>query len=200
MKKLSRKFLSTILSLSILFSLSMPVFASDNTSVREQNDKVNLSESLSDYFKKDTLGNVIFTASLNELMALGISEHDAKVMLSFTPNELKKFGNSIDSSLLVEENINDLGYLTRGFVGLKLNLGPKIRSMNGIAAGAFAGGFVGWHLKEMAAAGPWGAGAAAAITASVAGTVGYAVTNGLRFVNVGINIPGVKWIKNVNIP
>lgn len=121
-------------------------------------------------------------------------------MLSVTSNELRATRNAIDSSLIVKESVNDREPLARGFVGLVLKLGPGIRAMSGLVAGAFAGGFVGWHLKKMAVAGPWGAGAAAAITAAVAGTVGYAVSKGLRTVRVGVNVPYVSWSRSVNIP
>lgn len=36
-----------------------------------------------------------------------------------------------------------------GFVGISINLGPKVRKMNGWAAGAFAAGYVGWYAKSL---------------------------------------------------
>ena len=81
-----------------------------------------------------------------------------------------------------------------------LKLGPKIRSMAAIPAGAFAAGFVGWHLKELAATGSWGASVAAAISASVGGVIAWAVKKHLKTVPVGQNILGVSWSRNVYIP
>lgn len=91
-------------------------------------------------------------------------------------------------------NLDDLSFnkekqeqQIQGFVGLHLKLGPKVRAMNAIVAGAFA-------------AGPWGAGAAATITASTAGVVGWVVKNKLKKVNVGINIARVSLSYTVRIP
>lgn len=72
--------------------------------------------------------------------------------------------------------------------------------MNGVVAGAFVTGYIGFKLKAMAAAGPWGAGAAGAITAFAAGAVGIAVSNGLKSVGLGINIVGVNWSTTVTTP
>ena len=44
------------------------------------------------------------------------------------------------------------------------------------------------------------AGAAAAISASVGGTVGWAAKNHLKVVPVGKNISEVSWSRSVNIP
>ena len=84
-----------------------------------------------------------------------------------------------------------------GFVGLYVNLSNKVRNMGAVVGGAFAGGVVGWHVKSLATAGPWGAGAAAAITAAASGTIAYAIKNGLKKVNVGVYIPFVSWSKTV---
>ncbi|MGE7186992.1 hypothetical protein ACQKKK_24400 [Peribacillus sp. NPDC006672] len=61
--------------------------------------------------------------------------------------------------------------------------------MSAVVAGAFAAGYVGWYVKQIAAAGPWGA-----------GLVGYAVIKGLKKVDVGVNIPLVSLSFTVNIP
>lgn len=81
-------------------------------------------------------------------------------MLSFTSDELNVFAGQLDSSLRiidpnVEINTDAPSTQLFGFVGLYLKLGPQIRSMSALPAGAFAAGFVGWYLKELAAAGPW---------------------------------------------
>lgn len=85
-----------------------------------KNDIIALSTNLSNYFEKDDLGNVNFTASLDELMVLGISEQDALIMLSLTSGELAELGDTIDSSLIIKEDTDNKELLTRGFVGLKL--------------------------------------------------------------------------------
>lgn len=100
----------------------------------------------------------------------------------------------------VEIEQEEMMYLDGGgFVGLHINFSQKVRNMSGVLAGAYVAGVVGFHLKGLAAAGPWGAGAAAAITAATAGTVGYAVSKGLKKVSVGVNIPFVSWSKTVTI-
>ncbi|GAA4077043.1 hypothetical protein GCM10022410_22260 [Amphibacillus indicireducens] len=86
-----------------------------------------------------------------------------------------------------------------GFVGLHINLSAKTRGMAAVVAGGFAAGVVGWYVKDLALTGPWGAGAAAAITATTAGVVGYAVKNKLKRISVGVNIPFVSWSKTVTI-
>lgn len=85
-------------------------------------------------------------------------------------------------------------------MGVYLELRLQLRSMSALPAGAFAGGFVDWHLKELAAAVPWGASAGAAISASVGGVIAWAVKKHLKTVPVGQNIPGVSWSRNVYIP
>lgn len=67
--------------------------------------------------------------------------------------------------------------------------------MAAIPAGAFAAGYVGWHLKELAVAGPWGASVAAAISASVGAVIAWAVKNHLKTVPLGQHIPAVSWPK-----
>lgn len=125
-------------------------------------------------------------------------------MTSFTSEELNFFASQLDSSLVIgdttADNTDTASIQPFGFVGVYLQLGPKVRSMAAVPAGAFAAGFVGWHLKELAKAGPWGAGAAAAITASVGGVVAWAVKNHFKTVPVGVDIPGVSWSRNVYIP
>ncbi|MGP4073784.1 hypothetical protein ACTWQB_14670 [Piscibacillus sp. B03] len=160
---------------------------SENFNVSEESEQ--LAVELSDYFETDSNGEVVFTADKETLIEMGISERDAELMISTDLNK----GSF--------KEIKDEGeYQTQGFVGLHLNLGPRVRAMSAVAAGGFAAGYVGWHIKQIAKAGPWGAGAAAAITASVAGTVGYAVNKGLRKVSVGVNIPFVSMSYTVNIP
>ncbi|WP_442248742.1 hypothetical protein, partial [Staphylococcus aureus] len=99
-------------------------------------------------------------------MEMGISEHDSQLMTSMKSEEFS-----------FEENEKKGDMQAYGFVGLHLKLGPKVRSMNAIVAGGFAAGYIGWYTSKIAAAGPWGAGAAAAITAGTSGAVAWAVKN-----------------------
>lgn len=79
-----------------------------------------------------------------------------------------------------------------GFVGIHINLGKTVRGMNGWSAAVFVTGYVGWYAKQLAAAGPWGAGVAAVISASAGATAKWAVENGVRRINVGQNILGIS--------
>lgn len=166
-----------------------PVFSSDEMNIITDKGKYSYDESmtrtaidLSKYFGYNEYGDIILMATKEQLTQdLGITEEQALELLA----------------------ISDLGarkYNFRGFVGVYLNLGPQVRKMNGWAAGVFAGGYVGWYAKQLAATGPWGAGAAALITASTAATVKWAVENGIRTVPIGKNIPGYNYSFSVNIP
>lgn len=203
-----RKLMSAILAICMIFISSSSGFASEqkeNISNSIEEYKYNeLSFELSKYFTKDDRGTISFNASKFDLYDLGISNEDAEIMLSFSSEELNEFAENIDNSLVISNPSNDTNINSEiqlfGFVGVYLKLGPKVRSMAAVPAGAFAAGFVGWYLKDLAKAGPWGAGAAAAISASVGGVVGWAVKNHLETVPVGKNIPGVSWSRNVYIP
>ena len=203
-----KKVLSMLLVCCMIFIYSSTVFAAkvDKPVSKHLAKQNQLSSELSHYFTKDDKGDIHFTATKSDLISLGISEKDAKIMLSFTSDELNVFAGQLDSSLHISDpNVEANTYEPPsaqlfGFVGLYLKLGPKIRSMAAIPAGAFAAGFVGWHLKELAAAGPWGASAAAAISASVGGVIAWAVKKHLKTIPVGQNIPGVSWSRNVYIP
>ena len=87
----------------------------------------------------------------------------------------------------------------RGFVGVYINLGPKVRKMSGWAAGTFAAGYVGFYLKQFAV-NPVTAGVVAVISAGTGAAVKWAVENGIRRVPVGKNIPGLNMSFNVNVP
>lgn len=157
----------------------------DINNISIDKEQMQMAEELSNYFEQDTDGNVHFTADKETLIEMGISERDAELMSSINSDDL-----------VFREGDQQL----QGFVGLRLNLGPKVRAMSAVVAGGFAAGYVGWHVRQIAKAGPWGAAAAGAITASVAGTVGWAVNKGLKRVNVGVNVPFVSLSYTVNIP
>ncbi|UAC48586.1 hypothetical protein K6959_00850 [Bacillus aquiflavi] len=86
-----------------------------------------------------------------------------------------------------------------GFVGFRVTFKASTRKMGAAVGGAYVAGVVGWHCRHLATAGPWGAGAAAAITAAAGGTASWAINKGLRRVNIGVNIPGVSWSKSLTI-
>ncbi|MFU2206911.1 hypothetical protein [Streptococcus pluranimalium] len=137
---------------------------------------------LQKYFEFDENRNVVLNATKEQLMNdLNITETQALDLLS-----------------LSEPGVSTIHY--RGFVGVYVHLGPKVRAMNGWAAAAFAGGYVGWYTKQLAAAGPWGAGAATLITASAAAAVKWAVENGIRTVPIGSQIRGYSLSYNVYVP
>ncbi|MGE7768297.1 hypothetical protein [Peribacillus sp. NPDC096540] len=139
-------------------------------------NQMQMAEKLSNYFETDADGNINFTADKETLMNMGISESDAELMTSITSDDLT----------ITEGEQQDI----QGFVGLYFYLGPKVRGMSAVLAGAFAAGYVGWYVKQIAAAGPWGAGAAATITAATAGVVGYGVKKKLKKVQVGVYMNG----------
>lgn len=86
-----------------------------------------------------------------------------------------------------------------GFVGFHVQIASRVLNMGAIVGGAFVAGVVGWYAKPLAALGPWGAGAAAAIAAIAGGTAGWAIKNGLKDFYVGTNISGVSYCKSIYI-
>lgn len=115
--------------------------------------------------------------------------------LAVETKNVLKFPNSF-----AEVTNDEMEYLEGGgFVGFKVNLTKATRNKGAIVGGAFVGGVVGGYAKNLAALGPWGAGAAAAITVSAAGTAGWAIKNHLKTVYIGKNISGVSWSKTLTI-
>ncbi|HEM3657925.1 hypothetical protein MKL29_10585 [Streptococcus suis] len=143
---------------------------------------VQTSLKLQQFFGYNEYGEVVINATKDDLIKeLGVTEEQAMSLLEISDSGVRK-----DSS--------------RGFVGVYIVLGPKVRKMNGWAAAAFAGGYVGWYAKQLAAAGPVGAGVAALVTASTGAVVKWAVENGVRAVPVGKNIPGFSLSYNLRLP
>lgn len=142
-------------------------------------------ENIENYFKFDDNGKVVFDRdkALNEL---DFSVEEIDVLTRMT-SEMTGMNNKF-------------GIQQRGWVGITVKFGPEVRKMNGAAAGAFVLGFIGFKLKAMAAAGPWGAGAAGAISVFAAGAVGYAVSQGLKSVKLGKEIVGAGWSTTVTTP
>lgn len=143
---------------------------------------VQTSLKLQQFFGYNEYGEVVINATKDDLIKeLGVTEEQAMSLLEISDSGVRK-----DSS--------------RGFVGVYIVLGPKVRKMNGWVAAAFAGGYVGWYAKQLAAAGPVGAGVAALVTASTGAVVKWAVENGVRAVPVGKNIPGFSLSYNLRLP
>ena len=143
---------------------------------------VQTSLKLQQFFGYNEYGEVVINATKDDLIKeLGVTEEQAMSLLEISDSGVRK-----DSS--------------RGFVGVYIVLGPKVRKMNCWAAAAFAGGYVGWYAKQLAAAGPVGAGVAALVTASTGAVVKWAVENGVRAVPVGKNIPGFSLSYNLRLP
>ncbi|WP_404457652.1 hypothetical protein [Sutcliffiella horikoshii] len=136
---------------------------------------------VSNYFEENADGSIIFTADIETLMDMGITESDAELMISA--------GKELSHNQIQPD----------GFVGIHLNLGPRVRNMTAWAVGVFAGGYVGWYAKQFAV-NPITAGVAALITAGTGLAVGNAVKKGLKRVSVGMNIPGISLSYTVNIP
>lgn len=204
---MKNKFLISVAVLGILGMTIIPMraLATDSTSILDFGvvsvDKINetitdieneygtldkemlqASEKLEGYF--DTVNGVLVINTDVETLAsdLNISVSDAQLMIDAT--------NEIDLNT---------PQLSR-FVGVYINLGPKVRKMNAWAAGAFVGGYVGWYAKQFAAAGTVGAGVAAVITAGAAATAKWAVENGIRRISLGKYIGGWNWNYTINIP
>ena len=114
-------------------------------------------------------------------MNLGLSQADAQAILD-------------NASSAVTSPIR-----TRGFVGLHINLGTKTRNMSSWAAAAYVTGYVGWYLKVFATT-PATAGAVALISAEVGASVKYAITHGIKRIDVGVNIPFVALSYTVTTP
>lgn len=200
MKKL-KKIIVGLLCFTLLFSLSVPIIsnASDNdlyeiivdengyfTVNGEKNiysDQSRVSEIgdfLSNYFYTDSNGNVKLDITVDEIASkLNLSTEET--------NQLYEFSKDLPN------------IYNRGFVGLTLRLGPKVRSMGSVLAGGFAAGYCGWYLKEFAKT-PVTAGVVGAISAGIGGAVAWAVNKGLTSVDVGVDVPGISKRFYVNVP
>ncbi|MGE7625512.1 hypothetical protein ACQKMD_21765 [Viridibacillus sp. NPDC096237] len=147
---------------------------------------IQAAEKVSSYFSVDEDENIIFNADRDTLISdLGVSEKDADLMI-------------LAVAELTSNNKNPK-IQPYGFVGVYLHLGPKVRAMNGWAAGAFAAGYVGWYAKQFAV-NPITAGVAGLITAGTALAVKNAVEDNVKKVSLGLNILGLNWSYDVDIP
>lgn len=195
-----KKFSVMVSVIALVFSLFAPM--TSHASEKEEIDwkdyygnelteeQFQLANEISNYFTSDKNGRISFTANKETLIEMGISESDAELMVSASV-ELPRL------SQLPE--VSDTEFKPMGFVGIYINLGPKVRGMTGWAAGAFAGGYVGWYAKNFAV-NPVTAGVASLITATTVLVVKNAVENGVKRVPIGHNIPGWTLSYTVNIP
>ena len=111
----------------------------------------------------------------------------------------KAMNVSTKTAQLMIDNTNEINNsvsITNGFVGVYINLGPKVRGMGSWAAAAFATGYVGFYLKNFAV-NPLTAGVA---SAGAGAAVKYAVEHGIKRVPVGKNIPGISMSYVVQVP
>lgn len=157
------------------------LISDDGTTTTLTSEQQDVANAIANYYAKDSSGNVTFTASLSDLMNLGLSQADAQAILD-------------NASSAVTSPIR-----TRGFVGLHINLGTKTRNMRSWAAAAYVTGYVGWYLKVFATT-PATAGAVALISAGVGASVKYAITHGIKRIDVGVNIPFVALSYTVATP
>ncbi|MDR2832638.1 MAG: hypothetical protein LBV67_02865 [Streptococcaceae bacterium] len=152
--------------------------------LQEQRD-VKLAEKLTNYFQVDD-NNVVLNVDKDTLInELGMSEEEATEILNL-------------SQIYASENII-VPNRQRGFVGLHLDFGPKLRSLGAWAAGLYVGARVGWYLKQFATT-PHTAGVVAIISGSIVWVVKEAIRTGLRRQSIGVNIPGWSWSFRVSFP
>ena len=140
-----------------------------------------ISDAISDYYSVDSLGNVDFTASETNLVKLGLSEKDAKLMVE----------DASENETLPSRN--------RGFVGLYINLGDRTRSMSPWAAGIYMAAYLAWYLKEFVTTASTAV-VTALITAAVGVSISHAVRSGIRRISIGVNVPRVLLAYSVNTP
>ncbi len=123
-----------------------------STASASEQKQVEVADQLSNYFELDEEGNPVFTADYEVLTNdLGLSDEEA---------------NSILQTATETEDSNVLQKSVRGFCGLYINLGSKVRKMGAWSAGAYVGGYVGWYLKQFATT-PHGAGIVALISGGI---------------------------------
>lgn len=155
----------------------------DSLTTFASNNNLSTSIDLEPYFYEDSQGNIQLDLSNPELRTkLNLSDKDLRDL-----SVLNEKTKSMDQSNL------------RGFVGLHIKLGSTVRGMSAVVAGGFAAGYCGFYLKKFAV-NPITAGLVGAISAAIGGTVGWAVNNHLKQVDVGLNITGISMSYTVSVP
>lgn len=82
-----------------------------------------------------------------------------------------------------------------GWVGFRIYISDGTRALGTVGGTAAVAGVVANLTQKFAAAGPWGAGAAAALTTLAGGVAGLAIQNNWEHADITVNIPFVNdWI------
>lgn len=171
---------STYLDSNIFVNYDGEVYAQGQLLEADKTEMINSGELLSELFYIDNYGNIRLSATAEEISELiGVSLSEAKAMIEAT----KELPN----------------VYSRGFVGLRIHLGPTVRAMGGWAAGTYATAYCAWHLKQFAVSAST-AGAVAVISGGIGWAVKTAVEYGWRMTTVGTNIPGVAMSFDVYVP
>lgn len=199
---------TTVLTLftSVMLNASLPTVLADQIS----NSKIELDATRP---KKiipisDLNGNLTLPKPDNKMLekAKILADHfyitrRGAIGLKGDPKELANLlGVSETDAQLYFEAVQDLpNVYMKGPVGIRFNLGPKVRSMSGWAAGTFAAAYAGWHLKQFAV-NPATAGFTAVISGAIGWAVKTAVENHKKTTLAVVHIPGVDLVYTVNVP
>ncbi|MGT2888449.1 hypothetical protein N1495_09605 [Streptococcus didelphis] len=204
MKKIIKS-TSIILFSSLLMNTSIPTVLADQTNHSHFNHLTSASKSIN---VSDLEGNIsvpkIDPSMLNSAKQLEdyfYIKHDGSIGLKGNFKEVARLLKiSEKDAKLYFEAVNDLpNTFYKGAVGLRFNLGPKVRGMSGWAAGTFAAGYAGWYLKQFAV-NPATAGFAALISGAIGWSVKTAVENHRSTTLAVVYIPGVELVYTVNVP
>lgn len=147
-------------------------------------------EKVAKYFVKTKNNGIKLNVTKEKLAKeVGISVRDAELMIQAT-NDLSK---SYESGQVFIQS--------RGYFGVTVRLGSKVRSMSRWAAAAYATGYSAWHLRTFART-PHTAGVVGVLSTAIGGAVGWAVSKGTAYnIPVGVNIPGrANYNFYINIP
>lgn len=204
MKKIIKTTALTLLSSLILTNTGPTVFANQTTDPKIK-ESANHQKTIS---ISDLDGNLTTPKPNKQMLEKAtILENyfyvkpDGNVGLNGDARELANVLNiSEEDASLYFKAVNDLPntYL-KGPVGIRFNLGPTVRGMTGWAAGTFAAGYAGWHLKQLAL-NPTTAGLVAVISGAIGWTVKNAVENHKTTTLAVVYIPGVNLVYTVNVP
>ena len=148
-----------------------------------EEEQLDLGSQLVDFFIEDEAGNIVLNVDSETLQKeLGLTAEEADELLQI--NEY--FENQSDMQEISQ----------RGFVGVRVNLGPETRAMNALLGGAYVTGWIGFHLKVFATT-PATAGAVAVISAGIGFAIKTVIQNKIKTVQLGINVPGISLSKTL---
>lgn len=205
MKKSIKKTSALLLATSLI-NLALPVtnvLAKENMPQTVEQVKDSKSVVIS-----DSDGNIIQPTINKDLLRNGqkleayfFVQEDGSVGLKGNPNELSRLLSisETDAQLLFEAVKELPNVYQKGAVGIRFNLGPKVRGMSGWAAGTFAVGYAAWYLKQFAV-NPATAGVAAVISGAIGWTVKTAVESHKTTTLAVVYVPGVELVYTVNVP